>query len=83
MVYDFQAKNAQALQELKKLGVHLQSFPQEIVEAAKKALYEVIEEQSRKSEDFKEVWRNIEPFWLQNRAWTSLGLKNFLQMRDG
>ncbi len=83
MVYDFQAKNAQALQQLKKLGVHLEEFPKEIVEAAKKALFTVIEEQSKKSEDFKRVWQKIEPFWMQNRAWTSLGLKNYLQMRDG
>ena len=83
MVYNFQAQNAKALQKLKNLGVHLENFPRQIVEAAKKALFEVIEEQSKKSEDFKRVWEKIEPFWMQNRAWTSLGLKNYLKMRDG
>jgi len=43
----------------------------------------VIAEQSAKSADFKRVWEQIEPFWLQNREWTSLGLGNFLKMRDG
>ena len=83
MVYDFQAQNAKALQRLKSLGVELENFPKEIVEAAKKALFAVIEEQSKKSEDFKRVWTQIEPFWMQNRAWTSLGLKKYLEMRDG
>ncbi|BCD62144.1 hypothetical protein NitYY0826_C1015 [Nitratiruptor sp. YY08-26] len=82
MVYNFQAKNAQALQELRKLGVTLKNWPEEIVEAAKKALFQVIEEQSSKSQDFKEVWSKIEPFWQQNRSWSALGLKNYLEMRD-
>ncbi len=83
MVYNFQDKNAKALQELKKLGVQLRNWPEEIVEAAKKALFAVVEEQSKKSSDFKRVWANIEPYWMHNRAWTSLGLKNYLTMRDG
>ncbi len=83
MVYDFQDKNAKALQKLKKLGVHLEKWPPQIVEAAKKALMQVMEEQSAKSEDFKRVWSIIEPYWMQNRAWSALGLKNFLEMRDG
>ena len=83
MVYNFQDKNAKALQQLKKFGVELKQWPQEIVEAAKKALFVVIQEQSKKHKDFKEVWQQIEPYWMQNRAWTTLGLKNYLSMRDG
>lgn len=83
MVYDFQDQNAKALQQLKKLGVVLKNWPEEIVEAAKKALFAVIEEQSKKSKDFAKVWQKIEPYWMQQRAWTSLGLKNYLRMRDG
>ncbi len=83
MVHDFQDKNAKALQRLKKLGVILENWPPQIVEAAKKALFEVIEEQSAKSADFKRVWQIIEPYWMQNRAWSALGLKNYLEMRDG
>ncbi|BCD68008.1 TRAP transporter substrate-binding protein [Nitratiruptor sp. YY09-18] len=83
MVYNFQDKNARALQKLKSLGVHLEQWPQEIVIAAKKALMQVIAEQSKKSADFKRVWQQIEPYWIHNRAWTSLGLKNYLEMRDG
>ncbi len=83
MVYDFQAQNAKTLQKLKKMGVHLRNWPKDVVEEAKKALLQVIKEQSQKSEDFKNVWREIEPFWMQNRAWSALGLKNYLEMRDG
>jgi len=81
MVYDFQAKNAKALKSLKEKGVILKEWPKEVVESAKKALLEVIEEQSKKSEDFKRVWEKIEPFWIENRKWTNLGLKNYLKMR--
>ena len=83
MVYNFQDKNAKALQQLKKFGVKLKEWPDEIVKAAKEALFKVIEEQSSKSEDFKKLWQQIEPYWMQNRAWTKLGLKNYLKMRDG
>jgi TRAP-type mannitol/chloroaromatic compound transport system substrate-binding protein len=83
MVYEFGAKNAEALQQLKKLGVKLMRFGDEIVEAAKEALFEVIAEQSAKSADFKRVWEQIEPFWMRSRAWTSLGYGDFLAMRDG
>ncbi len=83
MIYNFQDKNAQALQKLRQLGVQLESWPQDIIQAAKRALFEVIEEQSSKSKDFKRVWEMIEPYWMRNRAWTALGLKNYLKMRDG
>jgi len=83
MVYRFQDENAKALKKLKELGVELRSWPKEIVERAKKALFEVIQEQSRKSEDFKRVWELIYPYWQKNRQWSSLGLKNYLEMRDG
>ncbi len=81
MVFDFQAQNAKALKELKEKGVILKKWPDKIVERAKKALFVVIEEQSKKSNDFKRVWEKIEPFWKANREWTNLGLKNYLQMR--
>ncbi|BAF69903.1 TRAP transporter substrate-binding protein [Nitratiruptor sp. SB155-2] len=83
MIYRFQHENAKALTKLKSLGVELKSWPQEIVDAAKKALMLVIHEQSQKSEDFQRVWKDIEPYWMQNRDWTSLGLKRYLEMRDG
>ncbi|WP_200763911.1 TRAP transporter substrate-binding protein [Nitrosophilus alvini] len=81
MVYDFQTQNAKALKTIEKYGVKLMNFPDEIVEAAKKALFEVIEEQSDKSKDFRAVWEKIEPFWKDNREWTKLGMGNFLKMR--
>ena len=82
MVFDFQAQNAKALKELKNKNVILKNWPKDVVKEAKKALYMVIEEQSKKSEDFKRVWKNIEPFWKESCEWASLGLKNYLEMRD-
>ncbi len=82
MIFEFQAQNAKALKELKNRGVILKTWPKEIIDEAKNALFNVIKEQSKKSMDFKRVWDIIEPFWLENRAWTNLGLKKYLEMRD-
>jgi len=81
MVYDFQTQNAKALKNLKEKGVILKQWPKEVVDAAKKALFDVIDEQSKKSDIFKKVWQMIEPFWLENKEWTNLGLKSYLKMR--
>ena len=81
MVFDFQAKNAKALKKLNEYGVILKKWPNEIVKSAKKALFDVIDEQCKKSGDFKKVWEKIEPFWKENREWTNLSLKNYLEMR--
>ncbi len=82
MVYDFQAKNAEALEKLSSFGVVLKRWPEEIVAQAKKALEEVVSEQCKKSEDFKRVWKSIEPFWQKTKRWSSLGLENYLRMRE-
>lgn len=82
MVYDFQARNAKTLKDIKSKNVILKNFPEDVIKAAKKALFEVIDEQSKKSADFKRVWQNIEPFWKANREWTGLELRNYLKMRD-
>ncbi|WP_281951057.1 TRAP transporter substrate-binding protein [Nitrosophilus kaiyonis] len=82
MVYDFQAQNAKAMKKLNEYGVILKDWPEEIIDEAKKALIKVISEQSEKSKDFKMVWEKIEPFWMENRKWTNISLKNYLRMRS-
>lgn len=81
MFYNFQAKNATAFKELQESDVKLSAFPDELIAKAKEALFEVIDEQSKTSEEFKRVWASIEPFWQNNKAWSNASIANFLKMR--
>ncbi len=80
MAAEFQAENAKALKNLPK-DVKIERWPQDIVEAAKKALLEVAKEKSAKSPDFKRVWDSASSFLDLNRPWTDTGLKSYLQTR--
>ncbi len=81
MIYESQSKNAYALLELAKLGIKPKPFPNDVIEGAKKALYEVIEIEAGKNEDFKRVWESMENFLTISKEWTNMGLKSFLDMR--
>jgi TRAP-type mannitol/chloroaromatic compound transport system substrate-binding protein len=80
MLQEFRYKNAQALQELPK-SVKIKTFPNEIMQAAKKALGEVLEEESQKSADFKRVLQSYEAFAKLNKPWDDISTKNFLEIR--
>ncbi len=82
MIYESQAKNSEALSELAKLGIKPKLFPKDVIEAAKKALYEVIEIENQKSEDFKRIWQSMEKFLTISKEWTNMGIKSFLDMRS-
>ncbi len=81
MCSEFQYENAKSLQQLKKSDVVIASFPQEVMEAAKKAMQEVAREKSAKSADFKRVWESASAFLKQTGAWTDIGLKAYLEVR--
>lgn len=81
MIYESQAKNALALAELSELGIKPKPFPKDVIDGAKKALYEVIESEVAKNSDFKRVWENMEKFLTISKEWTNMGLKSFLEMR--
>jgi len=80
MLQEFRYKNAQALQELPK-SVEIKTFPNEIMQAAKKALGEVLEEESQKSADFKRVLESYQAFAKLNKPWDDISTKNFLEIR--
>ncbi len=81
MLQEFRYKNAKALQELSK-SVQIKSFPNEIIEAAKIALKEVLNEESTKSKDFKRVLASYEEFYKLNKPWDDISTKNFLEIRS-
>jgi len=81
MTYEFHAQNIQALQKLKDLNVTLLEFPDEVTQAGKKALVEVIAEQSAKNEAFKRVYSSIDEYLKLSKAWSQTSLQYFLNNR--
>ncbi len=81
MSYEFAAENAKALPKLQEHGVTLKSFPKDVTDAAKVALQKVILENSAKNPDFKRVWESSQTFLTQAKAWSDVGIKNYLATR--
>jgi len=81
MLQEFRYKNAKALQALPK-SVQIKSFPPEFFKAAKKALEEVLQEQSEQSTDFKRVLKSYNAFYTLNKPWDDISTKHLLQIRN-
>jgi TRAP-type mannitol/chloroaromatic compound transport system substrate-binding protein len=81
MTFEFQAKNAEAMQTLETHGVKLQQFPAAVTDAAKKALSNVIAEQSAGSADFKRVFESASAFLVKSKAFSDASLRYFLNVR--
>lgn len=80
MLQEFRYKNAKALQELPR-NVQIKTFPKEMMDAAKIALGEVLQEESVRSADFKRVLKSYEDFVKLNKPWDDISTKNFLDIR--
>jgi TRAP-type mannitol/chloroaromatic compound transport system substrate-binding protein len=81
MLQKFRYENAKAFAELPQ-DVQVKTFPKEMMDAAKVALEEVLEEQSRQSTDFKRVLESYEAFVRLNKPWDDISTKNFLEIRS-
>ncbi len=81
MLQEFRYKNAKALQELPDY-VQIKNFPPEFFTAAKKALREVLAEQSRESADFKRVLESYQSFYALNEPWSDISTKHLLEIRN-
>lgn len=81
MTYEFHAQNIKALQKLKELDVKLATFPKEVTEAGKKALVEVLSEQSSKNKDFKRLLDSITSHLHLSKEWSDVSLNYFLNIR--
>ena len=81
MLQEFRYENAKALQELPK-NVQIKTFPKEMMEAAKVALYDVLIDESEKSSDFKRVLQSYKAFEQLNKPWDDISTKNFLEIRS-
>jgi TRAP-type mannitol/chloroaromatic compound transport system substrate-binding protein len=84
MLAQFQYENGVALQKILKgnYGVKLGYFPDDVNEAAKKAIKEILEENAKKNKDFAKVYDSIQKYFNPDRLWTDVGMKWFLDVRD-
>ncbi len=80
MLQEFRYKNAVALQKLPKT-VQIKTFPDEMMRAAKKALAEILADESAKSSDFKRVLESYEAFVKLNQPWDDIARKHILEIR--
>ncbi len=80
MLQEFRYENAKALQKLPE-NVQIKTFPKDMMDAAKVALNEVLEEESKKSEDFKRALKSYEAFIKLNKPWDDISTKHFLEIR--
>lgn len=81
MLQEFRYKNAKALQELDK-NVQIKTFPDEMMQAAKVALEEVLEEESAKNKDFKRTLKSYKDFVAYNNAYDTISTRHLLNLRD-
>jgi TRAP-type mannitol/chloroaromatic compound transport system substrate-binding protein len=81
MTYEFHAQNIIALQKLKELDVTLSQYPQDVIDAGKKALKEVIDDLGTKNKDFALVYESIQKHLAPSKEWSDVSLKYFLNER--
>ena len=81
MTYEFHAQNIQALQKLKSLDVKLAQFPDDVTEAGKKALKEVVAKLSTQNSDFAKVYNSIANYLQLSKEWSDVSLGYFLNVR--
>ena len=82
MASEFHYENMKSLDLLKQKGVEIQAYPDDVIVAAKKALIDVMREQSALNGDFKEVADDISAFLVQSKAWSKASLHYFLNTRE-
>ncbi len=81
MSCEFHAANIHALSELESLGVKLERFPVDILNAGKVALTEVLKEESAKNPAFLRVYNSIDSYLSLSKKWSDVSLGYFLNQR--
>ncbi len=81
MTYEFHHENIKALQKLQELNVTLLQFPKDVIDEGKRALSEVIKEQSSENDDFRRVYASVEKHLKLSKEWSDTSLRYFLNER--
>ncbi len=81
MTYKFHAENIKALQKLKSMDITISPYPKDVIEAGKKALISVLEDQGSKNKDFEKVYISIEEYLNLSKEWSDVSLGYFINER--
>ena len=81
MLQEFRYKNAKAFKELPS-NVQIKTFPKDIMDAAKIALSEILNDESKKNEDFNRALKSYEAFYALNKPYDDISTRNFLNIRS-
>ena len=81
MATQFHHDNMYALKQLKSLNVKLSKFPNDVTQAGKKALQEVLHDFSTKNSDFAKVYASIQTHLDLSKEWSDASLGYFLNIR--
>lgn len=81
MAYEFHNENIHALKKLKELNITIHQFPQDVIEAGKVALKDVINELSKENRDFESVYKSIQNHLNLSIEWSDASLRYFLNAR--
>lgn len=81
MAAAFQAQNPIALKKLVQEGAEVKRMPKSILDVAKKAFLEVVNEESSKNPDFKKAWESYSGFLNEQKEYSSLTLGHYYTER--
>ncbi|MFA5232825.1 MAG: TRAP transporter substrate-binding protein DctP [Sulfurimonas sp.] len=81
MTYEFHNENIHALKKLKELDITILQFPQDVIEAGKVAIKDVINELSKENRDFESVYKSIQNHLDLSKEWSDASLRYFLNAR--
>ena len=83
MLYNFQSENAIALEKLSQnRDVQISAFPDDVIATAKIEYSKLIDQFVSENSDFAKVWKSYSKFLEQNRDWSGLSSRNYLNARD-
>lgn len=78
MMARYDAKNAPALQTIQEAGVELRPFPDDVMEAAETASFELFDDFAGQDDDFRAVFEEWSSFRESVQAWHSLAERAML-----
>ncbi len=82
MMADYDHKNPEAMRRLLANGVQVHPYPQDIVEAAHKASFDIYAEESRKDQDFNKIYSQWKPYRDLQYQWFGIAEKSFTGLEE-
>ncbi len=81
MTYEFQYENAQTMEKLDGYGVILSEYPNDVIEAAKHSLNEVLNDLCQGNDDFNKVLSSAQNHLAKSKQWSGVSIETFLKIR--